>query len=31
MVDSKAMDLAREYGFEVYSYPEDVEGLNEEQ
>jgi len=31
MVDSKAMNLAREYGFEVYSYPEDVEGLNEEQ
>lgn len=31
MVDSKAIDLAREYGFEVYSYPEDVEGLNEEQ
>ncbi len=31
MVDSKAMDLAKEYGFEVYSYPEDVEGLNEEQ
>ncbi len=31
MVDSKAMDLAKEYGFEVYSYPEDVEGLNEKQ
>ncbi|WPM32996.1 DUF3782 domain-containing protein [Hydrogenobacter sp. T-2] len=31
MVDSKAMNLAKEYGFEVYSYPEDVEGLNEEQ
>ncbi len=31
MVDSKAMELAKEYGFEVYSYPEDVEGLNEEQ
>ncbi|QID33749.1 PD-(D/E)XK nuclease family protein [Pampinifervens florentissimum] len=30
MVDSKAMNLAKEYGFEVYSYPEDVEGLNEE-
>ena len=31
MVDSKAMNLAKEYGFEVYSYPEDVEGLDEEQ
>ncbi|MEJ5339197.1 MAG: PD-(D/E)XK nuclease family protein [Aquificaceae bacterium] len=31
MVDSKAMELAEEYGFEAYSYPEDVEGLNEKQ
>ncbi len=31
MVDADALELAKEYGFEVYSYPEDVEGLNEKQ